>query len=284
MRGALSKLTWIQVAIIGVVVCAIIGASLYFLMIKKQQEQIAKLTSELQTVQSKANEKPQAEKDLADAKAKLAAAQRRLAIYQRTKMIPLSLNTQVDQYHSMVRLWREQGEVLGPLMERHIASTGLVVAGTGPNVFANLVTGQRLNASTGSAIIPVPRPPATPSGITPGVYTISLGSVTARTTRGFPQVLSFLRSFTRAPRLVAVGAPSITGTSPNLTVTVPLTVYYLVEGGAPAAPAGGGGMGMGMGMPGEMGGMGPGMMGPGPGGPPPGDSAPAPSGGAGGEE
>jgi hypothetical protein len=250
VRGALAKLTWIQVTIIGIVVCAIIGASLYFLMIKKQQEVIAQRTTELQAVESKAKEKPRAEEDLAQAKAELRAARRRLAIYQRTKMIPLSLNTQVDQYHSMVRLWREQGEVLGPLMERHIASTGLEVAGTGPNVFANLVAGQRFNASTGSAVIPVPKPPETPSGITSGVYTVSLGNITARTTKGFPQVLSFLRSFTRAPRLVAVGAPTISGTSPNLTVTVPLSVYYLVEGGAPPAPAGGGGP---MGMPGEPG-------------------------------
>ena len=47
-----------------------------------------------------------------------------------------------------------------------------------------------------------------------------------------------------------MGAPTISGTSPNLTVTVPLSVYYLVEGGAPPAPAGGGGP---MGMPGEPG-------------------------------
>ena len=102
MRGALAKLTWIQVTIIGIVVCAIIGASLYFLMIKKQQEEIAKLTTELQGVEAKAKEKPRAEEELAQAKAELRAARRRLAIYQRTKMIPLSLNTQ-GQHHSMVR-------------------------------------------------------------------------------------------------------------------------------------------------------------------------------------
>ncbi len=264
MRGALAKITWVQVLIIGAVVCAIIGGSLYFLMIKKQQEEIAQLNATLTQTKSAAGQLPAAIAARKQARANLRAAERRLNFYQNTKMIPLSLTSEVEKYHTMVRLWREQAEVLGPLMERHIASTGVIMEGAAGDAFANLLTGQRFRSGTGAGIISVPKPPETPAGISPGWYTINLGSVTVRTTRGLPHVISFLRSFTRAPRLVAVGAPSISGESPNLTVTVPLTVYYLVKGGdsGGGAPAAGGGM---MGGPGM--GMGPGMGGPGMGGP-----------------
>lgn len=253
MGGALAKLNWKHWAIIGVLVCAIIGASLFFLLIKKQQEQLAAKQAEFQKVEAKAKELPQAREDLRAAKAERDAAMRRLAVYERTKMIPLSVNTEVDRFHTMVRLWHEQAEVLGPLMERHIGSTGVRVPGA-TAVFANLATGQQFEASIGSRVISVPRPPDRPEAINPGWYRIPLGTIQIETTKGFPQVLSFLRSFTRAPRLVTVGAPSITGTSPNLRVSVPIEAYYLVKGSAPAAAGGG--------APGEPG-MDPAMAGPG---------------------
>ncbi|HEX2998916.1 MAG TPA: hypothetical protein VHR86_01585 [Armatimonadota bacterium] len=252
MGGALAKLTWKQVAVIGIIVCAIIGASIYFTLIKKQQEQIVKLTKDLQTVQSKANEKDAAQADVDKANADMASAEHRLSIYERSKMIPLSLNSEVDKYYSMVRLWREQSEVLGPLMERHIASTGVQLTSASNGAFSSLVNGQSFSLGTGSSVISVPKPPESPSAIPSGWYRISLGNITVRTRRGYPQVRNFLRSFTRAPRLVSVGSPSISGHSPNLTVTVPVSVYYLVKGGAAAAaaPAGGPGMGAPGGMPG----------------------------------
>lgn len=258
MRGVLNKITWIQVAVIGLVVCAIIGASLHSMLIKKQQKQIAELKTQLQSVEAKAREKPQAQADLMLAQAELLAAKRRLNVYERTKMIPISLTTQVDQFNSLVRVWREHTEVLGPLMEKHIASTGMVLEGGSNDMFANLIVGQRFRATLGAPVIPIPRPPTAPSGITQGRYTINLGTITVRTTRGLPQVYSFLRSFTHAPRLVTIGAPSITGQSPNLTVTVPMQVHYLVEGAGGAMPGGapGGAVPGGGGEPGEIIGLG----------------------------
>lgn len=268
MGGALSRLTWKQVAVIGVVFCAILAGLLYWLLIRKQLEEIQTARSTLTKTQQEAEGLAAAKKELDDAKAARQAVIRRLAVYERTKMIPLSLATPVDRYHTMVRLWHEHADVLGPLMERHIGSTGLESANVTP-IFANLLTGEQFEFTTGMRPISVPRAPDRPNAISApgGWYRVPIGTVTMRTTEGLPQVYAFLRSFTRAPRLVAVGAPTIRGESPYLTVSVPLEVYYLVKG-VPAGGAPAGGMGVG----------GPGMVEPGmmPGGAPPGMEMGAP--------
>ncbi|MDH7570341.1 MAG: hypothetical protein QHJ73_12240 [Armatimonadota bacterium] len=271
MGGALSKLSWKHWAIIGFVVCAIIGGALYSLIIKPKQEQLVAKRQELTATQEAGAKLPSAKAELAAAQRDLRVAKQRLNVYVRTKMIPLSLATEVDRFHTMVRLWHEHAEVLGPLMERHIGSSGCTMTGAGTAVFANLVSGESFRFTTGAGTIPVPAPPARPDLINApgGWYRIPLPTITVRTSKGFPQVMEFLRSFTRAPRLIVVGAPTISGTSPNLTVTVPLQAYYLVQGvAAPAAPAGGGMPGM---EPGMAPGMEPAMM---PGAPAPGSEAP----------
>lgn len=251
--GGRSKLTVAQVGIIGVVVCLVIAAAMYFALIKKQQALVKSKQDEATKIQQRAQQKDQMFKQLEQAKIERAAVEARLKVYTEAKMIPLSTSTPIEQLHTMLRLWREHADVLGPLMERHIASTGCTLgAGAG----MSLVTGQHFQIATGG-IITVPPPPQTPGAVPPGWYRVSLGNITVHTRRGFAQALSFLRSWPRAPRLVTIGAPSLVGTSPDLAVTVPVTVYYLVgEGGAQVSGVGGGGTsapGMGSGPTGPMG-------------------------------
>jgi hypothetical protein len=140
----------------------------------------------------------------------------------------------------------------------------------GPGGSLTLANGQRFFVGTG-ATLSVPTPPDNPSRIpTSGWYMLSLGSPSVTTTGGFNHALEYIRSFSHAPRLCTIGAPAITGTSPNLRVTFPINVYYYVKGNGTAAVGGGAPSG------------GPG--GPGPMGPPSGSGmgegpAPMPSGG-----
>jgi hypothetical protein len=96
--------------------------------------------------------------------------------------------------------------------------------------------------------ISVPAPPWQPAAPTP-MLTLPMAGFGVQA-KSFPAVLALLRDLKNMPRLGVIGGISLRGTSPNLYVSMPLTIYIVTKqalsplglmaaAGAAAAPAAG---------------------------------------------
>jgi hypothetical protein len=214
------------IAIIGITVALAIGLSCvaFFVKMKPMKVQLADIEKNLSDEQAVADRKKQAEDALAQANVDWLQSQATLAVKMHTRGKPISFGEPII---AMIALWYEYREDLPPLIERFVQASG-----------CTLVSGTSFPA-------PPMTPPAAPaSGFLqePGNQTINL------TVRGsLANIERLYRSLPNWPRVVTVGSLSLTGEGDNLTATVPLTFYLLVEVppgvAAAAAPAAGGGPG-----------------------------------------
>jgi len=221
-----SKLKTIHVVIIGCFACTVVIVGLYFLVIKKYNEQISILTAKYQAEEQQSLKKPQVEAQLEAARQEYRMVTWQYEKYLREKMPPLSFQ---DRAQGMIALWKEQAEVLGPMLQSWPAKTGV-----------RLLSG-----------VQVPAAVVNPNSIDVSLIRIPIG--TFRVTGDFSAILSHIRSWNKFHRLVQIDPVSLTGPSPGMTAEYGLTVYIFPRGEAgpniTMAGAGEGGGGAGPAMP-----------------------------------
>ncbi|MEN6372043.1 MAG: hypothetical protein ABFD64_08525 [Armatimonadota bacterium] len=232
----MSKLRRIHIIIIGVVVCLLVGAGLYFLVVDKAVKARDAALVERDGVlgaggtEANCNDKF---KELQDANLKVLEATAKYEKTMRARMPNISLD---DTRTGMLALWHEQSEVLGPLLLNHIRSS----------------KGIHLLSS-----IQIPNPTANPNDLqnfADSPIRIDIGKVSV--SGDFKSIMNHLRSWSKLNRLVLIDQPSLTGESPNLVCEYTLSVflYPMTPPGppidiAPPANSSGGTGGMGGGMP-----------------------------------
>lgn len=200
-----SKLKPLHVVIIGSVACALAVAGLYFLIIKKQYQQIGQLDTQLQTLSQEAARKGQAEARLEAAKQKNRVVMAKYDKYLREKMPPITF---ADRAQGMIALWKEQSEILGPLLQSWPHKTGVTLTNN----------------------LSIPAAPVNPNAIEPTLITIPIGTFSVR--GDFTTILSHLRSWNKFNRLVKIDAGKLTGPSPGMTADYSVTVYIFPRGEA----------------------------------------------------
>jgi hypothetical protein len=220
-----SKLRSIHVVIIGSFACIAVILGTYFLVIKKYYVKINELNGRLQTAEQIWQRKAQAEAELEAAKLQNRLMMARYERYMREKMPSLSFE---DRTQGMIALWKEHGEVLGPLLEKWPRKTGVIFAGG----------------------VQVPAAPTDPNSIDTTLIRIPVGTFSV--VGDFRSILAHLRSWNRFNRLVQIDPATLSGTSPRITAQYSVTVYIFPRGeaGPTVTMAGGaGGTGNVMGAP-----------------------------------
>jgi len=219
-----SKLKIIHVAIIGALACIIAGTSMLFLMVKPAQARLAALQSRYDKAQSTWQRKAQVERELDDAKQKNHLMFWKLNYYMDHKMPNLSFTNRTV---GMVQLWKEQSIVLGPMLKRWPAKTGVKLTSN----------------------FSLPAPPVSPNSLETTLIKIPVGNFSV--TGDFATIMAHLRSWNKFPRLVQIDPVTITGESPTLTATYAVTVYIFPKGEpGPTVPMAGGAAATGTGAPG----------------------------------
>lgn len=213
---SMSKLRTIHVVIIGSFACIVVVVGVYFLVIKKCYAQIGQYNTRLQTAEQTWQRKAQAERELAEAKLQNHLMMVRYERYMREKMPSLSF---ADRTQGMIALWKEHGEVLGPLLESWPRKTGVIFAGG----------------------VQVPAAPTDPNSVDTSIIRIPVGTFSV--VSDFRSILNHLRSWNRFNRLVQIDLASLSGTSPRMTAQYAVTVYIFPRGeaGPTVTIAGGGG-------------------------------------------
>ncbi|MEN6520159.1 MAG: hypothetical protein ABFD46_03280 [Armatimonadota bacterium] len=223
----MSKLRRIHIVIIGVVVCLLVGAGLYFLVIDKAVKARDAALAERDSVINAGGTELNCNnmfKSLQDANAKVLEKTAEYEKTMRARMPNISLD---DTRTGMLALWHEQSEVLGPLLLNHIRSS----------------KGIQLMSS-----IQIPAPTVNPNDLqsyADSPIRIDVGKVSV--SGNFKSIMNHLRSWNKLNRLVLVDQPSLTGESPNLVCEYTLSVFlYPMTPPGPtvdiAPPAGGDGM------------------------------------------
>ena len=213
-----SKLKSVHVVIIGSFACALVVAGLYFLIIKKQYQQLGALNTQYQQLSQEYARKPQAEARLAEAREKNRIVLVKYDQYLREKMPPITFQ---DRAQGMIALWKEQAEVLGPMLQSWPRRTGVILASG----------------------VQVPAAPVNPNAIDTSLITIPIGSFSVR--GDFSTILSHLRSWNKFNRLVRIDVGRLTGPSPGMQADYSVTVFIFPRGetGQTIAMASGGGPG-----------------------------------------
>jgi hypothetical protein len=231
----ISKLRTFHVLIAGAVACVIVAVGVYFFVIQKTEAKIGPLNTRMTTAQQTIDQKNSFIKAKEQAQADLDLAMVKYNHYLTAKMPPISFE---DRSFGMIALWKEQAEVLGPMLKKwskkssdyHLKFTGDFV---------------------------IPPAPANPNAIDGKMIVLKVGSFSV--TGSFNNILNYIQSWNKFNRLVQVDGLSLKGTSPNLTGSFALTVYIMPRDGlGDPIPMAGSGSSSGGGMGGMMGG---GMMG-----------------------
>lgn len=210
----LSKLKRLHVVIIGAVVCAIVGAGLFFLVIKKSNEKLAAAQAQWDQYQPTGNIENvrSMERDRDKARAEVATAQNDLDRYMISKMPNLVFSDPpgsqpgTGRAMGMFALYHEETQVLPPLLVRWALTKSKVSLDSGFTIGA---------------------PPFNPNDpiFESDVIKIPVGKV--KVTGTYTDILAHIRKWNDCGRLVQVGAPSFTGNSPKLSCDYDMTVYIM---------------------------------------------------------
>lgn len=239
----MSKITQLHVYIAGAVLLAIVGAGLYFTLLKPVQAQVADLRNQVTTTESTSvqvggrsftiSQMQAAEAQLAAVRAQKEKRQRELLVLETRKQLPpgqrLDFGNGTQSYilaNTMPR-WFNLPRVVVETMER----------------FAERQA--KRHGVTATTQFGMPAPTTDPSRLPkPGeVFAVPLGNMSV--VGPFPRVLAWVKSWNDAPLLVSVDNLKCTlaGANGEVRATATLTVYIFPTGkapqGMPAAPAGG---------------------------------------------
>ncbi len=201
----MSKLRRIHVIIIGCTACALVVAGLYFLVIKKANERIAAVQTELDQATQIANRLPSAQRKLTEVKDEYNRQLTAYSSFTRAKMPALTF---ADRPQGMIALWKEQAEVLGPMVQRWPEKTGV-----------------RFLTS-----VKVPAAPTDPNAISAGLISVPLG--TFQVQGDFRTIMNHIRKWNDFGRLVQLSPITINGPSPGMTASYNVTVLLVPSGEA----------------------------------------------------
>lgn len=199
----LSKLRRIHIVIIGSVACALVVAGLYFLVIKKAQERIGKLEARLETAEGIWAQKAATESKLEAAKVRYRMVNAKYEEYLGKKMPAISFE---DRAQGMIALWKEQTEVLGPMLEKWPGKTGVRLASE----------------------VRVPAAGTNPNAVETSLIRVPVG--TFRVLGDFSVIMGHIRSWNDFGRLVEISPASLTGPSPTMTAEYTVTVLIFPRG------------------------------------------------------
>lgn len=235
----MSKLRKLHVVIIGVLVCIIVGAGMYFLLVKKAIEAREAEKTRYNTAVTNGGTQQNVITQKANYEKAVVEVNETEIKYQRYMRAQMPLISLADRKTGMLQLWHEQSEVLGPLILSHIQRSGVKL----------------------SSEIKVDAPKANPNEIIVGgsqPITLDLGKI--KVEGDFKTIIKHLKSWNSCKRLAMIENPALAGNSPNLACEYNLKVFLFPASDpgeiVPLAPAGGdqsgmGGM-LGGGMPGGM--------------------------------
>jgi hypothetical protein len=218
----MGKVPSFVIIIIGVVLILGVSAYSYSVPIKHLQVALAKATSSRDATMTKAKTLPDVKNKLAQAVEAWLAAKQQEKDLMKAHSIPISFYTPIP---AMIRLWMYYREELPGMIKKWVEASGV-----------KLVSPITIPAPPGTP----PTPPASGFMLTPEAplpLTI-VGSLDA--------IERFYSSMPQFPRIGTLGGLALTGSGDQITCTVPLSVYLLVEmpsGGGGAAPAAGGALG-----------------------------------------
>ena len=215
---SLAKLKKIHVIIIGSVLCVIAAAAMFFLLIKPQNEALAKVKADYDATIVLGNpaSETKANADLSAAIVKVASTQQKLDLQMRNRMPYLNF---ARRDIGMLSLWNEQIKTLGPLLE-----------GFAHDKNVNLI----------SANFSLPAPPVNPNDTTfdNDVLIFPLGTVQVQ--GDFKSLMKNICRWNNCKRLVMVSQPTLQGNSPELVASYTVTCYIFpaAKGGAKIPMAG----------------------------------------------
>jgi|GEM_PF-1122454 len=222
----LSKIKQLHIWIIGTVLIIIAEVLILFMMYKPQSLKYDAAKAKYDGAIDLGNEDAlaKANKSLEDAKKSVRVALNDLDGVMKRKMPVLDF-TKRDV--GMIAMWYEQITKMGPILESFAND---------PNVRVSPVS------------FSLPAPPSSPNDtlFDSNVLTFPLGTITAQ--GDFKSLMNHVRRWSNCKRLVLVDGVSLTGNSPNLTVsyTIQCFVYPMAIGGKTdpmwGASTGGGGM------------------------------------------
>jgi hypothetical protein len=249
----MGKVPSFVIIIIGVVLILGVSAASFYMLIKPRQVALAAATTSRDNTMAKAKTLPDVEKKYQQSVADWLVAQDKLKDLMKAHSIPISFYTPIP---AMIRLWLYYREELPGMIKKWVESSGVKLVSS----------------------ISIPAPPGTPPSPPASGFMLTPEAPLPLTIVGsLDSIERFYNSMPQFPRIGTLGGLTLTGSGDQITCTVPLSVYLLVEmppAGTGAAPAAAGPQG---GAPAGM----PPM--PGGAGPPAGGGAPKPSaGGAGG--
>jgi hypothetical protein len=201
----MSKLRKIHVIIIGCTACVLVAVGLYFLVIKDARIRIAALEAELQKHTEVYNRLPSAQRKLVEVRDQYNREMASYSRFMRAKMPAISF---ADRPQGMIALWKEQAEVLGPMLQRWPAKTGV-----------RLLSG-----------VQIPPAPSDPNAITGGCIPISIG--TFQVQGDFHTIMRHVRKWNEFGRLVQLSPITISGPSPQMTAQYNVTVLLVPSGAA----------------------------------------------------
>lgn len=214
------------IAIIAIVAVLIIGmcvAAAYFL-VKPKREELTKLREDLAAEEAVVAQKAQAEKDKAEIDQKWLQSQEELAALRERKSIRISMHMPLL---AMTALWYEFRDDLPVAIKRYFDSQGVTILE---------------GASIAGPPLAPPTVPSTGFLQVPGNAPLNL-----RVSGSLGAIERLYRNLALLPRIATIGSLSLTGSGDQITATIPLTLYILVEGAEaaspPPAPAAAGGPG-----------------------------------------
>lgn len=201
----LDKLTRLQVVIIGVVLVLIVGLGMFFLLVKPRMAKYEEVDKTRQQVVAKAAELPKRQSELEQAERDRLQAQLDYRKYEDSKMPNISF---ADRAQGMIALWREQAEVLGPMLENWPRRYGVDLANN----------------------VAIPAATTSPNDLKDDLQRIPVGQMTVR--GDFFDIMRSIEGWNSFGRLVEVGPVTISGISPDLTGTYDLSVLWFPRGKA----------------------------------------------------
>ena len=224
----MSKLTRLHVIVIGVVLNLVALAGAYFFLVKPRMEKFAAADAKLKERTAVADRLPVAEADRQKAELENLQARQDYRRYEDAKMPVISV---ADRTQAMIALWREQAEVLGPMIENWPRRYG-----------EELLNNVSIPPATTNPNTPIPSP-----------YVIDVGAMSVR--GDFYSILRSIEGWNQFNRLVQISPMTIQGVSPSLTANYGLRVIIfprgkmgpevaMAKGSTDAAGAGGAGGGM----------------------------------------
>lgn len=203
------------IAIIAIVAVLIIGmcAEAAYFLVEPKREELTKLRADLEAEKAVVAQKEQAEKDKAEIDQKWLQSQEELAALRERKSIRISMHMPLL---AMTALWYEYRDDLPAAITRYFQSQGVTI-----------VEGATI---AGPPLAP-PTVPSTGFLQVPGSSPLNL-----RVTGTLGAIERLYRNLAQLPRIATIGSLSLTGSGDQLTATVPLTLFILVEGAEAASP------------------------------------------------